>query len=245
VGIALIRVDNGEEYPLSEGEERIIGRHPDASGGIVVGERDPQVSRRHVSVQLVDGFVRVRRLSLRQDVRVVARGRQPVRLGAQGEEVALGGHFVVLLPRTPVRRRVVYYRIHVRAPALGPDPMPGTPFAPPSGGTSTREPPKLLERERRFAAAYCEPLLRDDGEFDGRAVAPASHPEAAARLGRNVDYVRKQIDDTRMRLLGEGHPAGMDKDEFCEWAVDNGLVTKADLDVLPPETPPPTPMGGA
>jgi len=76
-------------------------------------------------------------------------------------------------------------------------------------------------------------------------VAPASHPEAAARLGRNVDYVRKQIDDTRMRLLGEGHPAGMDKDEFCEWAVDNGLVTKADLDVLPPETPPPTPMGGA
>src|SRR5262245_8192136 len=126
-------------------------------------------------------------------------GRGEQVLEARGDMLALAEpHFEVV-----VKGRVLTYRISIDLPhpnssTVVDDDAPRT--SPPTVVTL-----QLSDRERRYLAAVCEPLLRPVSPN----ARPASYAEAAARLGLARSTLRNCLDELRRRLLDAGVP-GMD-----------------------------------
>src|SRR5262245_19294049 len=171
------------------------------------------------------GSIWVRNDSATQALYVHCTGRVEQVLEARGDMLALAEpHFEVV-----VRGRVLAYRISIDLPhanrsAVVDDAAPST--SPPTVVTL-----QLSDRERRYLAAVCEPLLGGVGTN----ARPASYAEAAARLGLARSTLRNCLDDLRRRLLDAGVP-GMDspdaKDLLARYAVRTHSITDGDLTLL-------------
>ena len=98
----------------------------------------------------------------------------------------------------------------------------------------------MLETQRRYLAALCEPILTAVG------ASPADYQEIAERCGVASGTVRKSLDALRLRVSECGipglvHPAGSSQKApgavnfrlaLANWAVSSGNVTPGDLEDL-------------
>ena len=90
----------------------------------------------------------------------------------------------------------------------------------------------ISDRERRYCAALCEPLLVRDAP---RTVS-ATYRQAGARLGLKPATIREQIDDLRHRLITDGFhglDGGDGRDALMRFLVESGTINVADLRFLP------------
>jgi hypothetical protein len=229
VDSAAIVTYGDHEWVLRDGDSLSFGRQstcevrvgaPDAPG-----PEDLGVSRRAGTLTCAQGSIWVRNDSTTQALYVHCSGRGEMILEARGDMFALAEpHFDVV-----VRGRVLTYRISIdlqdaNSSTVVDDDAPST--SPPTVVTL-----QLSDRERRYLAAVCEPLLSRIGTNPR----PASYAEAAARLGLARSTVRNNLDELRRRLLDAGVP-GMDspdaKDVLARYAVRTHTITDADLKLL-------------
>jgi hypothetical protein len=219
----------GGRWVLRDGDALTLGREsscalrlgaPDAPG-----PEDLGVSRRAGTLIYAQGIVWVRNDSATQPLFVHSPMRGEQVLEGRGDMLSLAEPHLEVV----VRGRVLEYRIsidlhHVHGNTVAVEDASSS--SPPTVVTLN-----LSDRERRYLAAVCEPLLTRVG-VDAR---PATYADAAERLGLARSTVRNALDDLRRRLFDAGVP-GMDgrdaKDALARYAVRSHTITRADLGLL-------------
>ena len=246
---------SGLRRELKPGTTLIFGRHEDCD--LRVGVGDEWVSRQVGLVRMdAAGAVTVELTRSRHVLRVVTprqseRVLEPRPPGAVQEQLRLVWEHAVLV--VPGEGNVTYRVFVVTGEQPGGDAKPpDDEFA--AARTSTVH-SRLSQDERLLLTALAEPLLRF-----GQVAEPASYAMAAGRLRGRLEgraskpltarMVRRYLDDLFERLTMTELVPGLEPDEGGElpdepdfftsrvrrmavWAVTYGVITMADLDLLP------------
>lgn len=144
-----------------------------------------------------------------------------------GRRLALAGTITVVVEGTALRHAVT-----VEPPTTG---VFGTPLPGASDARPTATPDVVISPADRLAlvalfSGYLEPFPRHDPH-------PKSYADAAHRLSLPRTTLVKRVEYLRTRLSNAGVPNLLGDNalqHLAEWALSTGVLTREDLDLLPP-----------
>jgi hypothetical protein len=217
----------GELYVPDRQRPFLIGR----DGDLQVDD-NPYLHRHFLRIEFADGMWWLVNVGAQLSATVVEQSRAvQAWLGPQARLPLVFSDVSVLFSAGPTT-----YEVRI----LATDPVyPPVEPARPEAGDTTIGPMTFTASQKLLMVALAEPLLRRDGTGSS-AVPPSS--EAAARLGwpittfnRKLDNVCDKLARTGVRgLRGDpGRLASNRRGRLVEHAVSTGLVTRADLALLP------------
>lgn len=229
VGITTIRFEE-QTWALPPGASVTFGRSRDADIVIPQGSEDFRVSRQAGRLTSVDEGLLITNLSTSNSIYLQ---------GLPGPEVEIMPLMTVgTMPFT--RCRLSILGSHDRRFVLDITCKAGTALA-----AAARPDPwrlNLPDRQRRYLAALCEPILTGT-----RATTPPTYREIAERCGESVPTVRNSLDELRQTLSDEyGIPGLVQTDAgtgkgpvimnplsvLAAWALQSGTVSHQDLEAL-------------
>jgi hypothetical protein len=217
----------GELYDLDPARPFLIGR----DGDLQVDD-NPYLHRHFLRIEHADGMWWLANVGAQLSATVIEQDRGVhAWVGPQARLPLVFQEVAVLFSAGPTT-----YEVRI----LAADPVYArVEPANPDAGETTIAPLTFTASQKLLIVALAEPLLRRDGT--GSSALPASQ-EAAQRLGwpittfnRKLDNVCDKLARTGVRGLrgGPGHLATNRRARLVEHAVSTGLVTKADLALLP------------